>query len=165
MVVEIPAGTNKKIEYNYETNTFPPDVKNGVTRVIDFLPYPGNYGFVPSTLMDHVRGGDGDALDILLIAEHVPSGTVIEVEPIGVIVLSDNGENDTKIIAIPAEDNLKVFDVDSAGQYPENYEAVKAIVKLWFLNYKGGGKMDFKQWGDEKSARTVIEKWKITTPQ
>ena len=165
MIVEIPAGTNKKIEYDYETNTFPPDVKNGVARVIDFLPYPGNYGFIPSTLMDQIRGGDGDALDILLISEHTPSGTVIEVEPIGVIVLSDNGENDTKIIAIPAEESLRVFDVNSYGQLSENYAPIKEIIKLWFLNYKGEETMKFERWGDQNSARAIIQKWTIDKPQ
>jgi inorganic pyrophosphatase len=165
MIVEIPAGTNKKIEYDYETNTFPPDVKNGVARVIDFLPYPANYGFIPSTLMDQTRGGDGDALDILLISEHTPSGTVIEVEPIGVIVLSDNGENDTKIIAIPAEESLRVFDVNSYGQLSENYAPIKEIIKLWFLNYKGEEPMKFERWGDQNSARAIIQKSTIGKPQ
>ena len=165
MIVEIPAGTNKKIEYDYDTNTFRPDVTNGVARVIDFLPYPGNYGFIPSTLMDQIRGGDGDALDILLISEHTPSGTVIEVEPIGVIVLSDNGENDTKIIAIPVEESLRVFDVNSYSQFPENYAPITEIIKLWFLNYKGEGIMKFERWGDQNSARAIIQKWTIDKPQ
>ena len=73
MVVEIPAGTNKKFEYNYESRTFPADIKNGNDRVISFLPYPGNNGFIPSTKMDRDRGGDGDALDILLLSEHLPT--------------------------------------------------------------------------------------------
>ena len=38
MIVEIPAGTNKKIEYDYDTNSFRPDVTNGVARVIDLKP-------------------------------------------------------------------------------------------------------------------------------
>ena len=91
MVVEIPAGTNKKYEYDYETNTFPMDIKNGMERVIDFLGYPGNYGFIPSTMMDPARGGDGDALDILVLSEHAEQGTIIEVMPIGILVLEDAG--------------------------------------------------------------------------
>ncbi|MDA9133798.1 inorganic diphosphatase, partial [Gammaproteobacteria bacterium] len=52
MVVEIPAGTNKKIEYDKNINEFFIDKIDGVDRVINFLPYPGNYGFIPSTKMD-----------------------------------------------------------------------------------------------------------------
>ena len=61
VVVEIPAGTNQKIEFDYKDGTFKVDQIDGKDRVIDFLPYPGNYGFVPGTLMDKERGGDGDA--------------------------------------------------------------------------------------------------------
>ena len=65
-VIEIPAGTNRKIEYNQDLARFEIDVKDGKERIIDFLPYPGNYGFIPSTHMDPARGGDGDALDPVL---------------------------------------------------------------------------------------------------
>ena len=161
MVVEIPAGTNKKLEYSYEKNMFLMERKDGKERVINFLPYPGNYGFIPSTLMDRARGGDGDALDILLISEHIPTGTVIEVEPIGVIVLSDNGENDTKIIAIPAEESLRVLDVNSVNQFSDDYAPIKELIKLWFLNYKGEGIMKFERWGDPRSAKEIIRTWAV----
>ena len=80
VVVEIPAGTNHKIEYDKENKEFVVDQKNGKDRIIDFLPYPGNYGFIPSTYMDPAIGGDGDALDVLVIGESVPTGTVIPVK-------------------------------------------------------------------------------------
>ena len=47
-------------------------------RIVNFLPYPANYGFIPSTFMDKKKGGDGDALDILLISEHMVTGTVVD---------------------------------------------------------------------------------------
>ena len=100
-VVEIPAGTNKKIEYNTRSMLFEIDKKNGVDRIIDFLPYPGNYGFIPSTYSDPDKGGDADALDVLVIAENMPTGTIVEILPIGVLKLIDNQELDYKIIAIP----------------------------------------------------------------
>ena len=81
MVIEIPAGTNKKIEYDKNLNDFFIDKMDGVDRVINFLPYPGNYGFIPSTKMDKKRGGDGDALDILLISESMDTGTIVDVIP------------------------------------------------------------------------------------
>ena len=69
VVVEIPAGTNHKIEFDKKNKKFVVDQKNGKDRIIDFLPYPGNYGFIPSTYMDPAVGGDGDALDVLVIGE------------------------------------------------------------------------------------------------
>jgi len=61
-VIEIPAGTNQKIEFNTENERFEADQLKGKDRVIDFLPYPANYGFIPSTLMDTDRGGPSPSL-------------------------------------------------------------------------------------------------------
>ena len=38
VVVEIPAGTNHKIEYDKENKEFVVDQRNGKDRIIDFLP-------------------------------------------------------------------------------------------------------------------------------
>ena len=46
-VIEIPAGTNKKMEYDYRSNKFEQDEIEGSPRSINFLSYPGNYGVYP----------------------------------------------------------------------------------------------------------------------
>ncbi|TXI78961.1 MAG: inorganic diphosphatase, partial [Flavobacteriales bacterium] len=97
-VIEIPAGTVEKRQYDIDTNTFPIDLRNGQPRLIRFLPYPANYGFIPSTRMNKEEGGDGDALDVFVLCGAVPSGTVLEVEPIGIIELLDAGERDDKLV-------------------------------------------------------------------
>ena len=40
------------------------DYKDGKERIIQFLPYPGNYGFIPETL-----AGDGDPIDVIDLDE------------------------------------------------------------------------------------------------
>jgi inorganic pyrophosphatase len=92
-VIEIPAGTNKKYEYNLEKKMFLAEYIDGKERLVDFLPYPGNYGFVPSTYLDPKLGGDGDAIDILVISESVPTGTMIEVIPIWIIYFEDSSSS------------------------------------------------------------------------
>jgi inorganic pyrophosphatase len=159
MVVEIPAGTNKKIEYNQHHNTFLIDKINGANRIIDFLPYPGNYGFIPSTLMDKDRGGDGDALDVLLISECVETGTILNIIPLGVLVLEDSGEIDTKIIAIPLEKSARIIDASSYDELHKNYSALKDIIKLWFVHYKGEDVIKFVKWDNEIAAQKEINKW------
>lgn len=161
MIVEIPAGTNKKIEYDYETNTFPVDVKNGAERVIDFLPYPGNYGFIPSTMMTRSRGGDGDALDVLVLSQHLPVRTIVEVIPIAVLHLIDNGEVDSKIIAVPFNRVHQVVKATSYSQLHSKYPNVQRLIELWFTSYKGADVMEFIGWGNEVSARAEIEKWLV----
>jgi inorganic pyrophosphatase len=138
-VIEIPAGTNHKAEYDYESGEFVVETRNGKKRVVDFLPYVGNYGFVPSTYMDPALGGDGDAIDILVISETVPSGTVMEVIPIAALELMDNNEIDTKLIAVPVDTSLRVMHATDFMTFTIKYNAAQQIIENWFLNYKGLG--------------------------
>ena len=161
IVVEIPAGTNKKLEYNYVTNTFPVDIKDGKERIINFLPYPGNYGFIPSTMMNRVRGGDGDALDVLVLSQHSATQTILEVVPIALLNLIDNGEIDSKIIAVPIDADLRVISAVSYSQFHSEYPNVQRLIELWFTSYKGSGIVEFNGWGNELSAKAEIEKWLV----
>lgn len=162
MIVEIPAGTNHKIEYDSENKEFVNDQnEDGSTRVISFLPYPGNYGFIPGTLMDRERGGDGDPLDILLISESLITGSVVPVIPIGALLLRDRGELDTKIIAIPAASSKQVMSPTDFLDFAIHYDAAKQIIESWFLNYKGPGKTELIRWEDENYAWEEVRKWKV----
>lgn len=131
-VIEITAGTVEKRQYDPATNTFPIDKRDGLPRRIAFLPYPANYGFIPGTRMRKDEGGDGDALDVFVLCNARPSGTVMEVEPIGIIELLDAGERDDKVIALPVDRSLLTMDVDDLHQLPA---AAREILVTWLLNY------------------------------
>ncbi len=131
-VIEIPAGSTEKRQYDSATGTFPVDRRNGVPRVIRFLPYPANYGFIPGTRMNKEEGGDGDAVDVFVLCGALPSGTVLEVTPIGVIELLDAGERDDKLIAIPTDPALRNVEVDDLHELPA---AARDILVAWLLNY------------------------------
>ena len=161
-VVEIPAGTNRKIEYDKAANTFATDQRDGKDRIINFLPYPGNYGFIPGTSMDEQTGGDGDALDILVISEAVPTGTLIEAIPIALLRLQDEGQEDDKVIAIPADSSLRVMAPRDYLDFSLQYDGAKLIIENWFLYYDGLGTAVFKGWEDEKAARRAIEAYAQT---
>lgn len=161
MVVEIPAGTSHKIEYR-EGEGFVNDLNvDGGDRVISFLPYPGNYGFIPGTLMDTLRGGDGDPLDILVIAESAPTGSMIPVIPIAALLLRDNDELDTKIIAIPANPERQIITATDFLDFAINYDPAKRIIESWFLNYKGPNETEMIRWEDEHYAWSEVRKWKL----
>ncbi|MBM77830.1 MAG: inorganic pyrophosphatase [Crocinitomicaceae bacterium] len=151
-VVEIPAGTNKKFEYNHHNKLFECEIIDGKERIVNYLPYPGNYGFIKNTYMDPKLGGDGDALDVLIISESIPQGRNIKIQPLAILKLLDHGEEDHKIIAIPEKSDL-IFLNDSI---PESF---KEIIRTWFCNYKGPDKVKFFSWGDRKSAIEEIKKW------
>lgn len=159
VVVEIPAGTNHKIEYQTDKSDFEVDQIDGKDRIINFLPYPGNYGFIPSTYMDPARGGDGDALDVLVLGESQPTGSVLKALPVGVLLLKDKGELDSKIIAVPMDSTQQTMNIREFSNFLIEYDAAKRIVEEWFLNYKGYGVMELIGWQDEKYAWNEIRKW------
>ncbi len=159
-VIEIPAGTNHKVEYVPGSNSFEVDQVNGKDRVINFLPYFGNYGFLPSTFMDPDKGGDGDALDVLVLSESVPSGTVMEIIPLGMIKMKDLGVEDHKVIAVPADPALRTV---KATEYKDLTPELIYIIELWFENYNGHGNILLLGWKNEQKTYHEIEKWRLKT--
>ena len=94
-VVEIPAGTRNKIEYDETLGVFRLD-----RTLYSPVEYPFEYGFIPSTL-----GGDGDPLDLLVLtSEPTFPGCVLEVRPVARLGLRDQKGEDTKILAVPQSD-------------------------------------------------------------
>lgn len=160
-VIEIPAGTNKKTEINKVTGAFETSLRNGSPRIIDFLCYPVNYGFIPSTLMNKNSGGDGDPLDILLVCESLPTGTVIEFIPIALLRLKDSNELDSKILGVPADPYLRTICATNFDELSTLYTPLMDILVKWFLNYdKQNDKTEFICWEDETMAMNEIEKWR-----
>lgn len=158
-VIEIPGGTNKKIEFNPETKSFEVDQRDGKDRVISFLPYPANYGFIPSTFSNPSEGGDGDALDILLLSESLPTGSIVEAIPIAILKLFDNGELDYKIVCIPSDPKKRIINAPTYTIFSEKYIHAKNNIESWFLHYDiGGDTLISKGWGDEKEALEEIKK-------
>lgn len=89
-LIETPKGSKKKLELT----------KTGKLRLDQVLQhgfrFPGNYGFIPGTL-----GGDGDALDVLVLGRTaLKPKTIIKVRPIAIMYMKDSGERDDKIIAV-----------------------------------------------------------------
>lgn len=157
-VIEIPAGTVEKRQYDPARSTFPVDERNGRPRRIAFLPYPANYGFVPGTRMDKAQGGDGDALDVFVLCTSVPSGTVLEVEPIGVIELLDAGERDDKVIALPVDPALRTLEARDLHDLPA---AAREILVTWLLNYDLEDRTQLVGIRDKAEALRMIARWVV----
>src|SRR5438067_12672875 len=90
-VIEIARGDTNKYEYDKELNVFRLD-----RNLYSPVHYPGDYGFIPSTLDD-----DGDPLDVLVLVD-APSfpGCVMEVRPIGILEMLDQGLGDEKVLCV-----------------------------------------------------------------
>lgn len=160
-VIEIPAGTTKKVEYNKQLLEFKVDQINGKDRLIKFLPYLGNYGFIPGTLSDKTKGGDGDPLDIIVLSDTKQTGTVLSVIPIAVLRIVDEGEEDDKIIAVPEKTTDRILDVETYIEWQERYPASITMLLTWYNNYDTSGQNVILGIEDETVAETIITKWQL----
>ncbi|MGX9358408.1 inorganic diphosphatase [Mycoplasma sp. 128] len=93
--IEISKGSSIKYEYNRKTG------KIAVDRILrgDFK-YPANYGYIAEAL-----DWDGDELDVLVYSsETFMPGVSLEARVVGAMKMIDDGETDTKLIAVHADD-------------------------------------------------------------
>ncbi len=152
--IEIPGGTKEKWEVDKKTGVLKKDQQNGKDRVVNFLPYPGNYGFVPQTL-----AGDGDPIDLIDLDESLGRGTIKRVSVIGAMYFEDNNEIDYKFVGVSREGTFK--HLDSIEDLFFEKPSVLEIIKLWFLSYKKQGKMVFfKFWTVERHLGSLRQRIK-----
>ncbi len=154
-VVEIPCGTNEKWEIKQD-GVMRWDLKNGAPRVVEYLGYPANYGIVPRAVLGKEIGGDGDPLDVLVLGPAMPRGTVTSVKVLGIIHLVDGGETDDKLLAVVEEGPLGK--IDSLADLDREKPGVTAILKTWFENYKGPGKLTCSGFGSRGDALELLAK-------
>lgn len=155
-VIEIPAGSTEKWETAKDGKSIIWEFKDGKPRVIDYLGYPGNYGFIPKTLLPREKGGDGDPLDVVVLGKALPRGRVAKVKLIGVLKMLDTGEQDDKLIALHSSASFYTG-VDEIAGLQEKYPGMPEILRLWFENYKGPGVMEFKGFGSRKEAMEIVD--------
>lgn len=153
-LIEIPAGSTAKWEVNHITGNIEWEFKKDKPRMVKFIGYPGNYGFIPQSLSPKEEGGDGDPLDIIILGPSVEKGTVVEVKILGAIKLLDEGEQDDKILAIPLSGPFK--EIDSIEGMLFQFPGVIEIVRYWFEGYKGK-KISFKGYMKREKAKSLIE--------
>lgn len=150
VIIEVPVG-GQPIKYEMD--------KESGTLVVDrflYTPmtYPGNYGFVPHTLSD-----DGDPIDVLVCnTRPLIPGCVINVRPIGVLVMEDNSGEDEKIIAVPTPALTKRYDkIQDVTDLPE---ITLQQIAHFFEHYKDlepGKWVKIGDWQGRDMAEQLIE--------
>lgn len=154
VVVEIPTGSNHKIEWDRKNACFMLDRVEPIA-----FAKPCNYGFIPQTLDE-----DGDELDVLLITDQpLTTGIYTEARILGVMKFVDSDEVDDKIIAVPADDR------NNGNAYQTLEDLPKQLIKqieFHFNHYKDlkkPGSTTVSGFEDITSAKTVIaaaiERW------
>jgi inorganic pyrophosphatase len=144
-VIEIPLDGTQKFEYDKQLHVFKLD-----RNLHSPVHYPGDYGFIPSTLSD-----DGDPLDVLVLVPG-PSfpGCVQEVRPIGLLEMLDQGVLDEKVLAV-GKNNPRF---DNVWNYTDIYPHMLKEITHFFSIYKDleGKRVEVKGWHDAAYARDQV---------
>ncbi len=144
-VIEIPGGSVNKYEYDKTLHVFRLD-----RNLHSPVHYPGDYGFIPSTLSE-----DGDPLDVLVLVD-TPSfpGCVMDVRPIGLLLMLDQGIPDEKVLSV-GRSNPRYA---NAWDYTEIYPHMLREITHFFAIYKDleGKRVEVKGWHDAAHARDAI---------
>ena len=122
VIIEIPKLSRIKYELDKDTGLI------HVDRVLySPMHYPANYGFVPQTLWD-----DGDPLDVLVMS-HEPfvPGCLVKGRPIGVMEMTDDGDSDAKILAVPVKDPRYNTIQNLSDLDPHTLEEIKHFFKVY----------------------------------
>ena len=148
VVIEIPRGSRNKYEVDHETG------KVMLDRVL-FTPfvYPVDYGF-----FEHTLGGDGDPLDALVLLEFpVFPGVGMEVRPVGMLLMEDDGGLDEKVLCVldgdPRWDHIQ--DIDDVPKQTRNE------IEHFFEHYKDlepGKWVKLQGWKNLAETQKVIDK-------
>jgi len=149
VIIEVAIG-GEPIKYEMD--------KEAGTLVVDrflYTPmrYPGNYGFVPHTLSD-----DGDPIDVLVAnTRPIVPGAVINVRPVGVLKMTDDGGGDEKIIAVPSPKLTQRY--VNVRNYTDLPSITLEQIQHFFEHYKDlepGKWVKVEGWGDAAEAKTLI---------
>ncbi|WP_431284621.1 inorganic diphosphatase [Humitalea sp. 24SJ18S-53] len=150
VVIEVQIGGEPiKYEMNKEAGTL------FVDRFLHTpMRYPGNYGFVPHTLSD-----DGDPIDVLVAnTRPIVPGAVINVRPVGVLKMEDDGGGDEKIIAVPSDKLTKRY--LHVKSYTDLPQITIEQIQHFFEHYKDlepGKWVKVLGWGGPEEARRLIQ--------
>ncbi len=146
VLIEIPAGSKNKYEFDKDLNAFALD------RVLyASVHYPYDYGFIPNTLAD-----DGDPLDGMVIMDQPTfPGCVIAARPIGMLGMIDGGDSDEKILCVPDKDP-RYANVTSLKDIAQH--RLDEIAEF-FRTYKNLEKKETKitGWQDVDAVRPLVE--------
>ena len=135
VVIEIPKNTSEKWEVSKLDGSLEHEFFMGKPRIINYLPYPMNYGMIPRTVMPLQLGGDGDPVDAIVLGDALPRGEVVEAKVLGLIKMNDMGEVDDKVITVNKYSDY--FKFNSIEELQENNPKIMKNILEWFQNYKG----------------------------
>lgn len=149
VIIEIPQGGEPiKYEIDKDSNALFVDRILGTS-----MRYPCNYGYVPHTLC-----GDGDPIDVLVVMPMaLQAGCVVKCRPIGVLKMSDEAGQDSKLLAVPISKTTTLY--DKVQSYKDLPEIQIQQIAHFFEHYKDlepGKWVKVEGWADADAAKQEI---------
>jgi len=146
-VVEIPQGSNLKIEWDRKRAAFMID------RVEPAIyAKPVNYGFIPQTIDE-----DGDELDTLVVCDTpIPTGVWLETRIVGIMNFEDDGEMDYKIIVVPSDDRNTGDSIKTLDDLGERWQQKIREHFTHDKDLKKPGTTKVLGFGDAEEAKKII---------
>ena len=150
VIIEIPMNA-EPVKYEVDKDTGAIFVDRVLTTP---MRYPCNYGYIPHTL-----SGDGDPADVLVVMPlPLIPGSVIRVRPVGMLKMTDEAGEDTKLVAVPAE---KIYPPYAGMKDIEHVpEHTRDRIAHFFEHYKDlekGKWVKVEGWAGAAEARAEIE--------
>ena len=137
--IEIPRGESTKWEFRIPLN------RREVDRMIPAAlgGYPTNYGFMPRTI-----SYDGDPADILVLGPALPGGEIVKGRIVGLMLMTDTGDIDAKVVATPVGATYALDD------------ETRARLEQFFNTYKNhdGKVTKINGWGREADALAFLQR-------
>ena len=149
VIIEIPMHADP-IKYEVDKATGALFVDRFVSTAMH---YPCNYGYIPQTI-----SGDGDPVDVLVITPFaLMPGVVVRCRPLGLLKMSDEAGEDTKLLAVPIDKLTPLYrHIETVRDLPE---VMLSQITHFFAHYKDlepGKWVKVEGWGSPEEARREI---------
>lgn len=146
-VIEVIGWSRDKYEYYLDWEAFVSD------RVLhSSVVFPVEYGFIPKTWFH-----DNDPLDIMVKSyEPLEVGCIVEVKPIGILVMEVEEGGNPKILSVPTRDpRFKGYN-DTSDFHPHILKEIQEFFEV-YKRLEPRKWVKFKEWKNREEAKKLIE--------
>ncbi len=154
-VIQVPAGTARV--HAFDSAMFMTHIADAPT---DFLPAPGNLGFIAGCVRKDTLTGRGTPLPVMVMMPALETGSILAIKPIAALILMHNAQPFPVIVGVPEDPALRSIQAHNFVELLTQYDGARNILQTWFLNYPGRQMFDLVGWRDDNYARHVIAEWR-----
>lgn len=148
-IVSIPAGTSDLYVYDPEAAAFKVKKVGDRDEYVPYLPFPANWGFIPSTYSDITKQDISSPIQLFILTKSYSKTTLFEIQPIASILFADRfGQEHVVPVATPTDSTFRTLDISSyegLTQYPD----AMASLESFYRNWKVDDSLQLLEWKDQ----------------